>query len=58
MHHESGGSARTLQAWLGQSNLETTLRYLRIADLRSDRIRLQVDKTFAKCVRKLQTRKF
>jgi len=56
MHHESGVSARTLQAWLGHSNLETTLRYLKVADLRSDRIRLQVDETFAKCVRKSQTR--
>jgi integrase/recombinase XerD len=49
-HHESGISARTLQACLGHSNLETTLRYLRVADLRSDRIRAQVDNTFAKCV--------
>jgi len=56
MHHESGVSARTLQAWLGHSNLETTLRYLKVADLRSDRIRSQVDETFAKCVRKSQTR--
>ena len=51
LHHDSGVSARTLQAWLGHSNLETTLRYLRVADLRSDRIRSQVDATFAKCVR-------
>jgi integrase len=46
MHHESGVSGRTLQAWLGHSNLETTLLYLKVADLRSDRIRLQVDSTF------------
>jgi integrase/recombinase XerD len=46
-HHDSGIFARTLQAWLGHSNLETTLRYLRVADLRSKRIRAQVDKTFA-----------
>jgi integrase len=55
MHHDSGVSARTLQAWLGHSNLETTLRYLRVADLRSDRIRSQVDRTFANCVRESQT---
>jgi integrase len=56
MHHDSGVSARTLQAWLGHSNLETTLRYLRVADLRSERIRSQVDHTFAKCVLEAQTR--
>jgi integrase len=50
MQHDSGVSARTLQAWLGHSSLETTLRYLRVADLRSDRIRSQVDKTFAVCL--------
>jgi len=50
MHHDSGVSARTLQAWLGHSNLETTLRYLKVADLRSERIRSQVDKTFATVV--------
>jgi integrase/recombinase XerD len=46
-HHDSGISARTLQAFLGHSSLETTLPYLRVADLRSERIRLQIDKTFA-----------
>ncbi len=56
MHHDSGVSARTLQAWLGHSNLETTLRYLRVADLRSERIRSQVDHTFASCVPTSQTR--
>jgi integrase/recombinase XerD len=46
-HHDSGISARTLQAWLGHSSLDTTLRYLKVADLRSERIRSQVDRTFA-----------
>lgn len=46
-HHDSGISARTLQAFLSHSSLETTLRYLRVAELRSERIRSQVDKTFA-----------
>jgi len=54
-HHDSGISARTLQACLGHSNLETTLRYLRVADLRSERIRAQVDNTFAKCITKAET---
>lgn len=47
MHHDSGVPARTLQAWLGHSSLDTTLRYLRVADLRSNRIRSQVERTFA-----------
>jgi len=46
-HHDSGISARTLQAWLGHSSLDTTLRYLKVADLRSEKIRSQVDRTFA-----------
>jgi integrase/recombinase XerD len=49
-HHDSGFSARTLQAWLGHSSLDTTLRYLKVADLRSERIRSQVDKTFSAAV--------
>ena len=47
IHHESGVSARTLQAWLGHSSLETTLAYLQIADLRSERTRTQVNHRFA-----------
>ena len=43
--------ASAIDVWLGHSSLETTLRYLRVADLRSDRIRLQVDNTVAKCIR-------
>jgi integrase len=47
MHHESGVSARTLQAWLGHSDLETTLAYLKVADMRSERTREQVNGSFA-----------
>lgn len=47
MHHESGVSARTLQAWLGHSDLETTLAYLKVADMRSERTRQQVNHSFA-----------
>jgi site-specific recombinase XerD len=47
MHHEAGVSARTLQAWLGHSDLETTLAYLQVADMRSKRTREQVNHSFA-----------
>jgi len=47
LHHEAGISARTLQAWLGHSDLETTLAYLQVADMRSARTRGQVNNTFA-----------
>ncbi len=47
IHHESGVSARTLQAWLGHSDLETTIAYLETADMRSDRMRAAVNNSFA-----------
>jgi integrase/recombinase XerD len=47
IHHESGVSARTLQAWLGHSDLETTIAYLATADMRSDRMRAAVNNSFA-----------
>ena len=47
MHSEAGVPAPTIQRWLGHSDLATTLRYLAIADLRSDRTRQQVNATFA-----------
>jgi integrase/recombinase XerD len=47
MHHDAGVSPRTLQAWLGNGDLETTLRYLAVADVKSQRTREQVNATFA-----------
>lgn len=47
MHNEAGIPASTIQRWLGHEDLSTTLRYLAIADLRSDRTRQQVNATFA-----------
>jgi hypothetical protein len=32
--------------WLGHSDMETTIRYLAIADAGSERVRVQVDRTF------------
>jgi integrase/recombinase XerD len=47
IHRESGVSARTLQAWLAHSDLETTISYLETADMRSDRMRTAVNNSFA-----------
>jgi integrase len=47
MHSESGVSAPTIQKWLGHADLATTLRYLAVADLRSEKTRTQVNGTFA-----------
>lgn len=46
MHHENGTSARTIQDWLGHSDLATTLAYLAVSDLKSDRTRKQVNGAF------------
>jgi len=46
IHHENGVSIRTLMEWLGHSDMETTIRYLAIADAGSERVRHQVDRTF------------
>jgi integrase len=55
LHHEAGVSPRTLQNWLGHKSLETTIRYLGIADARSKQIRSQVNKTFEGLAIKLKT---
>jgi integrase/recombinase XerD len=47
MHHESGVSARTLMKWLGHADLETVLKYLESADIRSDKTRAMVNRTFS-----------
>ena len=48
MHHDSGVGARTIQAWLGHSDLETTLRYLKVNENRSATTRHAVNHTFGK----------
>jgi integrase len=45
-HHEHGVSARTLMAWLGHSDLSTTLKYLQVSDVRSERTRSLVDNSY------------
>lgn len=47
MHSEAGVSARTIQSWLGHSSLACTLRYIAAADLRSERTRNQVNRSFS-----------
>ena len=47
LHNEAGVPVTTIQRWLGHSDLATTLRYIAIADLRSERTRSQVNATFA-----------
>lgn len=45
MHLATGVDLRTVQAWLGHTDMESTLRYLRPA--RSHAVRVKVDATFA-----------
>jgi integrase len=47
LHHQNGVSARTIQGWLGHSDLETTLRYLADAELNCEKTRSQVNGSFA-----------
>ncbi len=47
LHHDSGVSARTLMSWLGHADLQTTLHYLAVADVRSKRTRSQVNRSFS-----------
>jgi integrase/recombinase XerD len=41
-HHEHGISVRTLQNWLGHSDLETTMAYLKGSDAASEHSQAQV----------------
>ena len=50
LHHANGVPARTIQMWLGHSDLETTLRYLADAELGSEKTRSQVNGSFAEIV--------
>ena len=45
MHLAAGVDLRTLQAWLGHTNLESTIRYLKPA--RGEEVREKVNATFA-----------
>lgn len=45
-HEEQGVSVRTLQQWLGHSDLETTMAYLKGSDAASERSQAQVAKAY------------
>ncbi len=45
--HENGIPVRTIQKWLGHKKLETTVKYLGLADLKDPKTRAQVDASFA-----------
>jgi integrase/recombinase XerD len=47
LHHANLVPVRTIQMWLGHSDLETTLRYLADAELGSQKTRSQVNGSFA-----------
>jgi integrase len=47
LHHANGVPARTIQMWLGHSDLETTLRYFADAELSCEKTRSQVNGSFA-----------
>jgi len=51
LHHEAGVPVRTIQTWLGHSDIETTLIYLQAADSRSATSRNQANKMFGSIVR-------
>lgn len=56
-HHRNGVPARTIQAWLGHSDLETTLAYLAAEDMQDERIRelVNVDDPIAALALKAET---
>jgi integrase len=45
--HENGVPVRTIQKWLGHKKLETTVKYLGLADLKDPKTRAQVDASFS-----------
>ena len=47
MHYENGVSARTIQKWLRQYDLQTTLKYLAGAGDNTELMKQKVNSTFA-----------
>ena len=45
-HHEHGVAVRTLQNWLGHSDLATTMAYLKGSDAASERSQAQVARAY------------